>query len=297
MTKQTKTKIELNEVATVIERRGLEAVDPRNVTLFDAQAKVIAISLTGKQKPFKQDLEQVKTHLTTLWGGKAEQTIADIEDEADGVDDFRTESDAGQAELAAEGDDEAAGDDDGGAKGGGEAEGEAEAEDGDGDGDGDEAKPEASVVKRKYRDRYKQQGHARGNGDWLFMATRALCNGAKQKLLFDNWQALCEANNLGRMCAEYATPSKQLNNGWQGRNRMSVGIKMREVVAQEAVLIVPKDLWEASAERIAKANAEGSKWAFHIELDDTEDDAIVVLRAPQTFTQEVLAKVANRSKE
>jgi hypothetical protein len=93
---------------------------------------------------------------------------------------------------------------------------------------------------------------------------------------------------MGPLLAKYTTAEKQMQNGWQGRARMSVGIPLRVRVAEAAYLDVPKWVVDAAEERIAKANAEGSKWAFYDERE--ADDDMVSFRAPTEWVNPIFAK-------
>lgn len=292
--------ITLPDVRETLEARELDLADPANITAFDAQARVLTITLTGKKKPIKQDVERVKGFMTTMWGQKLQDDAAAHAPQSDGVSDFdgslddlRTESDEAQASLMDAEDDENTTTDEPGSEEGAEAEAEA---------DEDEALAgERSVVKSKYRQGYKQRGNARGNNDWMHRMLEGLTLGAKRKLNYPAFAAIAEANDCSEDLAKFATAEKQLTNGWQGRARMSAGICLRIKVARNGSLAVPRALWEVGKARLeatnTRAKAEGGNMSRFVEwtIDEGEDegDEMVFLRPAgddKGFFDAVIAK-------
>lgn len=270
--------ITLPDVRETLEARELDLADPANITAFDAQARVLTITLTGKKKPIKQDVERVKGFMTTMWGQKLQDDAAAHAPQSDGVSDFdgslddlRTESDEAQAALGDAESDEAD-----------EAEASDEASE---EGDEDEALAgERSVVKSKYRQGYKQRGNARGNNDWMHRMLEGLTLGPKRKLNFEAFAAIAKVNDCEVELAKFSTADKQLSNGWQGRARMSTGICLRIKVARNNALAVPRAIWEAGLTRLEATNkrcTESGNMARFVEwtVDDEEErDEVVFLR-------------------
>jgi hypothetical protein len=86
-----------------------------------------------------------------------------------------------------------------------------------------------SVVKKSYKTEYKARGDVRGNSDWLFTTLKALTLGDDGKLDLATLEAIVEANGI---------PAKYENRspGWQGRMRMTLGLRLRPVVAKAGFL-------------------------------------------------------------
>lgn len=88
-----------------------------------------------------------------------------------------------------------------------------------------------SVVKRNYKTAYKENGDSRGNGDWLFGLLKGLTLDANGKADIAALQAIAEANGVP---SGYANRSA----GWQGRMRMTIGLRLRSVVAKTGRLVL-----------------------------------------------------------
>ena len=89
-----------------------------------------------------------------------------------------------------------------------------------------------SVVKRHYKMAYKAAGHSRGNGDALFVLLRGLTLNAAGKTDLAALAAVAVANGV---TPDYANRSP----GWEGRYRMTVGLRLRPVVARQGFLVGP----------------------------------------------------------
>lgn len=87
-----------------------------------------------------------------------------------------------------------------------------------------------SVVRKSYKVEYKARGDSRGNGDWLFKTLKLLTtNPDTKKLDIRALEAICEANGVSPV---YTNRSP----GWEGRMRMTMGLKLRPVVARQGFL-------------------------------------------------------------
>ena len=88
-----------------------------------------------------------------------------------------------------------------------------------------------SVVKRQYKQAYKAGGDSRGNKDWLF----AILKGAT----LDS-QGKADIGALVEIAEENGVPSAYANRsaGWQGRMRMTIGLRLRSAVAKRGYLLL-----------------------------------------------------------
>jgi hypothetical protein len=99
--------------------------------------------------------------------------------------------------------------------------------------EGEEEERSGSVVKSQYKARYAERGDARNNGDWLASTLKALVLDEDKHLDVDALAKICRANDVD---PSYANRSP----GWQGRMRMTIGLKLRPIVAAQGGLFVPK---------------------------------------------------------
>lgn len=264
------TEINHGDAARYMKARELDIADPRNVTQHAAQARMLALGLTGKKRVGKGDTDRASKVLVFLhanpdYDPDAETPADEAAIEADGIDDPRTEdgTDGSSHEIE--------------------------------DGDADDAQPDAtptddeasddpsedeegaakgsSVVPKKYRDEYKARGDARGNGDWLQRLLKCLL-GPKKKLDIEGFERICEMNEVD--ISKYVSPEKQLTNGWQGRARMTGRNLMAPRIAAEAAFLLPADIWERSKDKLYEAG-------FDPEEDQPEADVFVMFRPSDEF--------------
>lgn len=273
---------------------------PGNPTLMGNIAKAVTLAMTGKNQ--KQARDRVTGFLTIVASEQVAaasdgiddpRTEADVDSSFEGsLDDLTAEADAGDQTEASLGDDEAEASDDTSEEG---DEGE------------EEPAGEKSVVKSKYRLGYKQNGNARGNNDWMHRMLNGLTLGAKKKLNFDAFSAICAANGCSEDLAKFTTAGKRLTNGWTGRARMSGGLCLRQRCADNNSLAIPRAIWEAGKERLAANNkraTEGGKPQLFVEwtVDNGEDegDEIVFLSPAgedrHFFNQVLAARADNKEK-
>lgn len=101
--------------------------------------------------------------------------------------------------------------------------------------DEEEEKPAPrSVVGARYKAEYKTRANSnkgRNNADWLAQELAALTL-VERKLDVAKLAAICEANAVP---ATYENRSK----GWEGRMRMTLGLRLRPIVAAQGFLAVP----------------------------------------------------------
>lgn len=115
------------------------------------------------------------------------------------------------------------------------------------------AKPH-SVVKPAYKLRYKHRAMERGLkgkaakrscGDWLAEQLKARVLDKQEKLIVGNLLAIAQANGIDD--AEERWPNR--SKGWEGRLRMTVGLVLRRIVADDGTLYLPGEpALEAPAE-------------------------------------------------
>jgi len=99
----------------------------------------------------------------------------------------------------------------------------------------------ASVVPSKYKTRYKDRARAAGlrtkaakrsTWDWLAQVLAAEVLNKKGKIDIDKLVAVLQANGMEDPLTEWPNRSK----GWEGRIRMTGGIWLRRVVAEEGLM-------------------------------------------------------------
>jgi hypothetical protein len=88
-----------------------------------------------------------------------------------------------------------------------------------------------SVVKKKFKLAYKAGGDSRGNKDWLFTLLKGATLDANGKADIAALQAIADENGVP---SAYANRSA----GWQGRMRMTIGLRLRSVVAKRGYLVL-----------------------------------------------------------
>lgn len=96
-----------------------------------------------------------------------------------------------------------------------------------------EEKVAHSVVNGKYKQRYAERGDARNCGDWLAKTLKDVVLDDDGHLDVAKLQKIAAANGVS---PDYPNRSK----GWEGRMRMTIGLRMRPVVAAEGKLYVPE---------------------------------------------------------
>jgi hypothetical protein len=92
-----------------------------------------------------------------------------------------------------------------------------------------------SVVKSKYKAIYRSRENSmkgRNCADWLAQQLAALVLDDAKKLQIGELQAICRANGAKD---DYDNRSK----GWEGRMRMTLGLRLRPIVATQGFLAVP----------------------------------------------------------
>jgi len=99
----------------------------------------------------------------------------------------------------------------------------------------DEAPAPRFVVGHAYKLRYRSRENSnkgRNNADWLAQRLVALVLNEDRKLDVAKLEAICAAN---------AVPATYENRslGWQGRMRMTLGLRLRPIVAAQGFLAVP----------------------------------------------------------
>ncbi len=105
----------------------------------------------------------------------------------------------------------------------------------------EEDEPRASsVVPDKYKQAYRDAGHAGHCGDWLAVQMNALCK-TGDTVDISKVEALAEANGVGY------SKLNRTSRGWQGRFRMTVRNMLTRKVASRGALIVPWDDTEIKA--------------------------------------------------
>lgn len=297
-----------------------------NPTLLGGIAKEIARGLNGGKSP-KQVIERVQGFIVNVWGeqkgaeiGKTlgeETGVATEEDgfDAEGnmpgfggrdndepsdfdgsLDDLTDENTAGQAALgdALDAEEDSEDDQPSDPEQPSEEASEEESEEG----------VDKSVVKGKYRSEYKARGNARNCGDWFARISDGFLL-AKKKLDIVAWEQICELNGCKELFAKYTTAEKQLNNGWQGRARMSVGLCVRVNAARNNGLELPKELYNRMA---AKLDADNKRfrdtgkpervvdWKVFEDLDTTVMICPVEGTPDQHFFADVVRKHGENNK-
>jgi hypothetical protein len=91
-----------------------------------------------------------------------------------------------------------------------------------------------SVVKPTYKAVYRSRENSmkgRNCADWLAQTLAGIVLSEERKLIVSELEAVCHANNVP---ATYENRSK----GWEGRMRMTLGLRLRPVVAAQGFLAV-----------------------------------------------------------
>jgi hypothetical protein len=281
------------DAARYMKARELDVSDPRNVTAHNAQARMLALGLTGKKRASKADTDKAKGLLVFLHANPdydpdntidneiadAPSTAPEADDEG-GVDDPRTEDGTDGSSHATTGDDEIEAGSEHEAEAGDEAEADAE------EGDEEEAKPSSSVVPVKYRQMYKERGDARGNGDWLQRFFKCLLD-PKRRLNLPRFVAICEMNEVS--IDKYMTEDKQTRSGWQGRARMQGGIALRPVVAAENALNIPTAVYDQFRKKLEENG-------FIADEEQEEADVLIRFTPPAEFVTANLPSAKEDSK-
>lgn len=96
-----------------------------------------------------------------------------------------------------------------------------------------------SVVPDKFKQRYREAGHAGHCGDWLALTLNDLCqitDGKKVVTDLDRLEAIATANDVD---AARVDKLGTATRGWQGRYRMTVRNMLTKKVADKGFLFVP----------------------------------------------------------
>lgn len=90
-----------------------------------------------------------------------------------------------------------------------------------------------SVVKGVYKARYAAKGDPRNCGDWLAATLKEHVLDDDGHLDVSALERIAKANGVD---PTYTNRSR----GWEGRMRMTIGLKLRPVVAEQGGLAIPK---------------------------------------------------------
>jgi len=101
------------------------------------------------------------------------------------------------------------------------------------DEDETEEKAPASVVAPKFKAKYAAKGDPRNCGDWLAKVLKDAVLDEDRHLDVARLQRIAKMNGVS---PEYDNRSP----GWQGRMRMTIGLRMRPVIAAKGEIYVPE---------------------------------------------------------